>query len=63
MKTGIAGFLTALIVFCTVSTVQAFILIHEGVKSLNGSENLKSDPSVIGHRIDAQGQFVLVYNK
>ena len=61
MKTVLTGFLIVLIMACTVSTVQAFILIHEGVKSLNGSENLKSDPSVIGHRVTSQGQFVLVY--
>ena len=63
MKKVITGLLVALVVTCTVSTVHAFILIHEGVKSLNGSEHLKSDSSVIGHRIDAQGQFVLVYEE
>ena len=63
MKNVITGLLIALVVTCTVSTVHAFILIHEGVKSLSGSEHLKSDSNVVGHRINTQGQFVLVYNK
>ena len=63
MKKVITGLLIALVVTCTVSTVHAFILIHEGVKSLRGSEHSKSDSNVVGHRIDGQGQFVLVYSK
>lgn len=63
MKTLIAGFLAVLIAVCAVSTAQAFITIHEGVKSLNKSEHNRSDSSVIGHRVNGQGQFVLVYNK
>lgn len=62
MKTLIAGLIIAISITCVVSTAQAFIVIHEGVKSLNGSKHLKSDPSVIGHRVNSQGQFVLVYN-
>ena len=61
MKKVIAGFIIIFSMVCAVSTVQAFVVIHEGVKSLSGSENLKSDPSVIGHRVTPQGQFVLVY--
>lgn len=63
MKKVITGLLMVVIISCTVSTVQAFVLIHEGVKSLNGSEHLKSDSSVVGHRINPQGQFTLVYSK
>ena len=63
MKTLISGLIIVIAVACTVSTVHAFVLIHEGVKSLDGSEYNSSDPSVIGHRVDAQGQFVLVYKE
>ena len=61
MKSIITSLIFALCVTCAVSTAWAFICIHEGVKSLNGSENIKHDSTVIGHRVNGQGQFVLVY--
>lgn len=63
MKAVISGFIIALAVTCTVSTVQAFVMIHEGVKTLNGSKYNKADSSVVGHRVNSQGQFVLVYKE
>ena len=59
MKKVITGLLIALVVTCTVSTVHAFILIHEGVKSLNDSKD-SSQEVILGHRVTSQGQFVLV---
>ena len=63
MKTVLASLI---LMFCVVSafaTANAFVTIHEGVKSLNKSEYNKPDSNVVGHRVDGQGQFVLVYSK
>ena len=63
MKTVLASLILVSCLVCAVATAQAFVVIHKGVKSLNGSEHLKTDSSVIGHRVNSQGQFVLVYEE
>ena len=44
-----------------VGVVKVFIKIDNSVKSNSGLNQQQNDKTVLGHRIDGQGQFVLVY--
>ena len=61
MKTIFAFIILAISVASTVAAANVFIAVHDGIKSSSNSTQQQNDKTVLGHRIDGQGQFVLVY--
>lgn len=61
MKAVFAFIILAISVASTVAAANVFIAVHDGIKSHSASSQQQNGKTVLGHRIDGQGQFVLVY--
>lgn len=56
----ILSFVSIVVMLGVVSvTANVFIMIDEGIRSM-GTQKVESNETIYGHRIDAQGNFVIL---